>query len=29
MQGLSTSDYRGGQIWHGVMRPEDEEDSYP
>lgn len=30
MQSLSTSDYRGGQIWHGVhMRPEDEEDSYP
>jgi len=29
MQSLSTSDYRGGQVWHGVMRPEDEEDSYP
>jgi len=30
MQSLSTSDYRGGEIWHSsIFRPEDEEDSYP
>lgn len=26
MQGLSTSDYKGGQMWHGLR---EDDDSYP